>query len=118
MLVGRTGLSAIEAPGAAAQVASVLDLPEALPSLWTRHGSEPPLALLRGGRLRTEEEAEEDERQAREEAARGGVAETAEQVRNALSLKKKKNVEARRSSRSAEEGNKEETKSPVLAFLA
>lgn len=111
MLVGRTGLSELEAPGASAQLASVLDLPVALPSLWTRHGAEPPADLLRGGRLRSEEEREADGARAR--AARG-AAETAEQVRNALS---RKNVKARRSS-SAEEGSKGGSESPVPLVLA
>ena len=108
VLVGRTGLSELEAPGASAQLASVLDLPVALPSLWTRHGAEPPADLLRGGRLRSEEEREADGARAR--AARG-AAETAEQVRNALS---RKNVKARRRrSSSAEEGSKGGSESPV-----
>ena len=124
VLVGRTSLSETEAPGASAQVASVLDLPAALPSRWTRHGAAPPAALLRGGRLRTEEEAEADELQAREAS---GAAETAEQVRNALSSSaKKKNVGAGGGGRrrggggggggGAEEGGSaKESKSPVLA---
>ena len=117
MLVGRTGLPEADAPGAAAQVASVLDLPTALPSLWTRHGTEPPLDLLRGGRLRTEEEVEADEAQPRQAATSG--AETAEQIRNALSSKSGGGGggAGRRSRRgSADEGsNSREAKSPVLA---
>ena len=72
VLVGRTGLSELEAPGASAQLASVLDLPVALPSLWTRHGAEPPADLLRGGRLRSEEEREADG--ARASGGEGGAA--------------------------------------------
>ena len=119
-MVGRTGLSEKEAPGASAQVASVLDLPAALPSLWTRHGASPPADLLRGGRLRTEEEAEFDELRAREAAC--GEGESAEQVRNALSGKKKKNTSGRRSSSGGgaeEEGGggsaKKQVESPVLS---
>ena len=96
------------------------DLPAALPSLWTRHGASPPADLLRGGRLRTEEEAEFDELRAREAAC--GEGETAEQVRNALSGKKKKNTSGRRSSSGGgaeEEGGggsaKKQVESPVLS---
>lgn len=84
VLVGRTGLSESEAPGASAQVASVLDLPETLPSLWEAHGAEPPRELLRGGKLRSEAEAELEagEAEAATAAARGGGG-TMEQLRNA-----------------------------------
>jgi len=119
VLVGRIGLSASEAPGASAQVSSVLDLPTALPSLWTRHGAEPPSDLLRGGRLRSEEEVEADEARAREAASgRAAGGETAEQVRNALSSSSKsksKKSKSRGRRRSSAEESRQEAKSPVLA---